>query len=214
MEKSKKCWQDQALKKMDQILEGLQINQPKAGDQAYFLKETVEVPPQTTKVISEVLDEKSQEVLHLRGIGMTYHPCTMYKVVKDNSTPLYKNRDIIQEPNDFGDVWTPPEKVTKQLDLSIYNLNKGKTTLQDQLSSTGATIKAVSTLDFPNKGFIRINDEVIYYNNKTDQEFLECQRGLESTTKAEHQKYNEIYLEENILKYDVSIYGFVRGGLG
>lgn len=214
MEKSKKCWQDEALKKMDQLLDIIHINKPKAGDQAYFMKETVEVPPLTTKVITEILDEKSQEVLHLRGIGMTYHPCTIYKVIKDTSTPLYKNRDIIQEPNDFGDVWSPPEKVTKQLDLSIYNLNKGKTSLNESLSSTNQVIRAVSTLEFPNKGFIRIDDEVIYYNDKTDQEFLECQRGMDNTTKAKHPKYNEIYLEDNILKYDVSAYGFIRGGLG
>lgn len=212
MTPDKKCWQDHLISLFTDLFNGIRRSNPGPNDTPYFKKETLEVPPQTTRILTEELDE-GQENLFLRGIGMSYHPCTNYKVLI-NGSPAYNNRDIIQGPNDFQDVWSPPLKVTKNVEISIINLNKGKTQLSEPLNESATEISVNSTKDYPDKGYLKVEDELIYYNSKNDNHFLECRRGEDGSQKAAHLKYKEVFREDNIIKYDLSIYGFIRSGKG
>ncbi len=77
----------------------------------------------------------------------------------------------------------------------------GTTTLNGAIISTSATtITVVSTTNFPNKGRIIIDSEVIIYTNKTSTTFAGCTRGAEGTAAATH--LNGTTATERNLVYD------------
>jgi len=61
------------------------------------------------------------------------------------------------------------------------------------LSSTATTINVESTLGFPDKnGYIQIDNEIIFYKEKTDTSFLECVRGTSALVLASIPKSNVV----------------------
>lgn len=77
------------------------------------------------------------------------------------------------------------------------------------LSSTATTINVESTIGFPDKnGYIQINDEIIFYREKTETSFLECVRGTSALVLNSIPKSNivltsstaEEHLNESVVK--------------
>ena len=65
--------------------------------------------------------------------------------------------------------------IQKYADIDFYekNLLKQNDTLAVSISDTDTTIVVNDASSFPAKiGYIRINDEIIFYSNRTDTEFL------------------------------------------
>ena len=64
------------------------------------------------------------------------------------------------------------------------NTNVTKTTeLTSRIERNNSTITVLNTVGFPdNNGLIRIGDEIINYESKTDISFLNCNRGFSGIT--------------------------------
>lgn len=75
--------------------------------------------------------------------------------------------------------------LTKYRDVDTYNVLKESTTLVNiETTSGGVTINVEDTFGFPEKnGYLQIQDEVIFYESKTDNSFLNCYRNVSYTTK-------------------------------
>lgn len=75
------------------------------------------------------------------------------------------------------------EKITQNLDKDIdidivFNL-RNSAVLKSAIDYIETTISVDSTEGFPdNYGLIQINDEIILYKSKTDNQFLDCVRGF------------------------------------
>ena len=85
--------------------------------------------------------------------------------------------------------------IQKYADIDFYekNLLKQNDTLAVSISDTDTTIVVNDASSFPAKnGYIRINDEIIFYSNRTDTEFLNCSRGVSGNTTL-----GDLYTESN-----------------
>jgi len=83
--------------------------------------------------------------------------------------------DYIPERDAYGFFWRPKKEVLPQ------------TTLTKSISATDQTIYVDSTKNWlHNAGFIKIGSEIIKYNGKTSNAFLNCVRGAEGTTATSH----------------------------
>ena len=70
-------------------------------------------------------------------------------------------------------------------DIDYYEKNvlNQTTTVNAFVSSTADTITVVDTSSFPKSGYIKIEDEICFYGNKTATDFLEVSRGVSGNTK-------------------------------
>ncbi|CAR63348.1 strucutural protein [Synechococcus phage S-RSM4] len=107
----------------------------------------------------------------------------------------------------------------KYLDIDFYekNLLKQNDTLAVSISDTDTTIVVNDASSFPTKnGYIRINDEIIFYSDRTDTEFRDCSRGVsgnttlgdlytasnfKSTEAASHNANSKVYNVSNLFLY-------------
>ena len=73
----------------------------------------------------------------------------------------------------------------KYLDIDYYekNLLKQNDTLTTSITNSDTTIIVEDAQSFPKKnGYIRIDNEIIFYATRTDTEFQECSRGVSGNT--------------------------------
>jgi len=70
-------------------------------------------------------------------------------------------------------------------DIDFYEKNvlNQTTSVTSFVQSTADTITVVDTSSFPASGYIKIEDEICFYGNKTSTEFLEVSRGVSGNTK-------------------------------
>ena len=71
-------------------------------------------------------------------------------------------------------------------DIDYYekNILKQNSTLTSDVSVSDTTINVVDATSFPEKnGYIRIGDEICFYKERTDTQFLEVSRGVSGNTK-------------------------------
>ena len=100
-------------------------------------------------------------------------------------------------------------KKNNLIDASIYNevdliipiTSVVSTKLKKELFFNDKLINVVSTDDFKNKGFLKINSEIIFYNKKTKTSFGEIKRNLFNSSK-------KLKYERNIFIYqkDISVW--------
>jgi hypothetical protein len=121
------------------------------------------------------------------------------------------------------------QNLTKYNDIDTYNreILQESTILTANVSETSNSIEVESTESFPKvNGYILINDEVIFYKEKTETEFLDCYRNVSGTTKLGdlYEKstiktvdYQDLdsgeYHTSNTIVYNVSnlfLYAFVK----
>ena len=68
----------------------------------------------------------------------------------------------------------------KYADIDFYekNILKQNDSLTADITNSDSTITVTDAQSFPKKnGYIRIDDEIIFYATRTDTEFQECSRG-------------------------------------
>jgi len=109
----------------------------------------------------------------------------------------------------------------RNIDYYTNNLLKGKSSLTTSLNANQTTITVEDATSFPEKnGYIKINDEVCFYKERTSTQFLEVSRGVSGTitlgdlynkssfvtTEAESHKVDSEVLNIS----DLFLYAFVR----
>ena len=73
----------------------------------------------------------------------------------------------------------------KYADIDFYekNILKQHDSLAATITDSDTTITVTDAQSFPKKnGYIRIDDEIIFYATRTDTEFQECSRGVSGNT--------------------------------
>ena len=123
--------------------------------------------------------------------GKTYSDYTVsYQYGDETQYEIYLNKEDLE--GDF--IANPNTKLTRQLFLSGFGDSN------DERRDT-TTVTVESTLGFPNRGVIFIDEEAIYYTDKTPNQFLNCQRGYIGVN-ARHKKgasvYGPYYIETKI----------------
>ena len=96
-----------------------------------------------------------------------------------------------------------PLDIAKNL-IDYYNVSHfrkhelvEKTQLLADVTLTDTTIAVDDTTGFPEKGYLKINDEIIYYGSKTETEFRDCIRGTSALVLTSI-PLSEILLENSI----------------
>jgi hypothetical protein len=78
-----------------------------------------------------------------------------------------------------GQVLDILENIDKYVKLDFITSYKSNTNLTESISFFENVIKVDSTFGFPDAyGLLKINDEIISYESKTDNEFINCYRGF------------------------------------
>ena len=75
--------------------------------------------------------------------------------------------------------------IQKYADIDFYekNILKQNDSLTVDITNSDTTITVTDAQSFPKKnGYIRIDDEIIFYATRTDTEFRECSRGISGNT--------------------------------
>jgi len=88
----------------------------------------------------------------------------------------------LESPGNPLDIIT---NLTTHHDIDNYekNLLQERTVLSSYLNSTATTIIVEDASSFPERnGYIKINDEICFYKERTQTEFLEVSRGVSGTT--------------------------------
>ena len=67
------------------------------------------------------------------------------------------------------------------------------TTLNGAITSTDTTINVVSATGLPSQGYIKIDNEIILYQNVSGNQLLNCYRGMVNTTAASHLTAASVY---------------------
>jgi hypothetical protein len=67
------------------------------------------------------------------------------------------------------------------------------TTLNGSITSTDTTITVVSAANLPSQGYIKIENEIIMYQNVNGNQLLNCFRGQANTTAAAHSSGVDVY---------------------
>ena len=69
------------------------------------------------------------------------------------------------------------------IDFYEQNLLKQHDVLANSVSSTDTTLTLLDASSFPSKnGYVRIEDEIIFYESRTDTQLLNCHRGVSGNT--------------------------------
>ena len=81
-----------------------------------------------------------------------------------------------------------PVDVIQNLD-EYYNIDRLNDLVESTTASSGITLDATvidvgNTRDFPKEGLLMIDEEIIYYKEKTQTQFRDCVRGFHATTKV------------------------------
>ena len=92
-------------------------------------------------------------------------------------------------------------RVYNEVDLIIPLNSFNSTKLQKELLFNDKSVKVYSTLDFKDKGFIKIQNEIIFYNTKTKNSFDNIKRSsFNSIKKLKYEK------NINIIQKDINIW--------
>jgi hypothetical protein len=75
------------------------------------------------------------------------------------------------------------QNLDKNIDIDVIFNIKTETTLIQNIGFNDSTIEVENTEGFPeNYGLIKINNEIILYTSKTNNQFLDCKRGFSGIT--------------------------------
>ena len=98
--------------------------------------------------------------------------------------------------------------IQKYADIDYYekNLLKQKDTLAVTVSSADTTITLLDATSFPEKdGYVRIDNEIIFYRNRTDTQLLECVRGVSGNTTL-----GDLYETTNFVSTEAAVHNANR----
>ena len=159
------------------------------------------------KTIGSTVELKSYSTVTINKEGEEYTPTEddVFAKTYSDYTVSYQYGDETQyeiylSKEDLEGVFiaNPNTRLTRQLYLEGYGDSN------DERRDT-KTITVESTLGFPNRGVIFIDEEAIFYTDKTPNQFLNCQRGYIGVN-ARHKKganvYGPYYVETRITDKD------------
>ena len=159
------------------------------------------------KTIGSTVELKSYSTVTINKEGKEYTPTKDDVFAKSYSdyTVSYQYGDetqyeiyLSQEDLEGEFIANPSTRLTRQLYLSGFG------DPNDERRDT-TTITVESTLGFPNRGVIFIDEEAIFYSDKTPNQFLHCHRGYIGVN-ARHKKgahvYGPYYVETKITDKD------------
>ena len=117
-----------------------------------------------------------------------------YQYGEETQYEIYLSQDDLE--GEF--IANPNTRLTRSLYLQVAGDSP------DERRDT-TTVTVESTLGFPNRGVIFVDEEAIFYTNKTPNQFLNCHRGYIGVN-ARHTKgaivYGPYYVETNITDKD------------
>ena len=105
----------------------------------------------------------------------------------------YQSLELKNQPLDIA------KNLIDYYNISHFRKNElvEKTQLSADVTLTDTTIAVDDTKGFPEKGYLKINDEIIYYGSKTKTEFRDCIRGTSALVLSSI-PLSEILLETSI----------------
>lgn len=85
----------------------------------------------------------------------------------------YESQELKNQPLDIA------ENLIEYYNISHFRKSElvEKTELSSDINDSVTTITVSSTKGFPDKGYIQIENEIIYYGSKTETQFKDCVRG-------------------------------------
>ena len=98
-----------------------------------------------------------------------------YGMMKTFIESYYEQQELRGQPLDII------SNITQYRNIDFYSKNilKEKTTLSSAVLASDTTITVNDATSFPDRnGYIRINDEILFYKERTDTQFLEVSRGV------------------------------------
>ena len=146
------------------------------------------------KTIGSTVEFKSYPAVVIDGNGETsvYEPedvfaktysdyAMSYQYGDETQYELYLNKDELQ-----GKIIANP---TTRLTRTLY---RSESAVPNDDRRDTKTITVESTLGFPSRGVVFIDEEAIFYKNKTPNQFLDCQRGYIGVDK-DHRHGSNVY---------------------
>ncbi len=155
-----------------------------------------------TKRISTLIESQLPEFI-----------ATEYELFGKFIKKYYESQEIQGGPLDVIN------NIQKYSDIDFYekNILKQNDKLSTTISSADTTITLLDASSFPkNDGYVRIDNEIIFYRNRTDTQLLNCVRGVSGNTKlgdlyenssfvttesAVHNANKEVYNVSNLFLY-------------
>ena len=124
------------------------------------------VSPESKSRVSDRLEEQMPQFIQEDYPDFIQFVKYYYKSLELKGNPV----DIIQNLDDY------------------YNIDKLNDLVESTTASSGVTLDSTvidvgNTRDFPKEGLIMIDEEIIYYKNKSQTQFQDCVRGFHATTK-------------------------------
>ena len=99
-----------------------------------------------------------------------------YSTFVDFIRAYYKSQELKGNPVDIVQNWD------QYYNIDRYEALVEETQLISTLTNTSTTVDVVSTVDFPEEGLVKVDDEIIYYNGKNSTSLLNCVRGFSGVT--------------------------------
>jgi len=105
----------------------------------------------------------------------------------------YQSQELKNQPLDIA------ENLIEYYNVSHFRKSEliENTTLSVNITETDTTITVADTTGFPEKGYIQIDSEIIYYASKTSTTFVNCVRGT-SALVLESIPFSEVLLKSSV----------------
>ncbi|QPB08260.1 virion structural protein [Synechococcus phage S-H9-1] len=121
-----------------------------------------------------------------------------YELFSKFVTKYYEQQELQGQPLDVL------SNLQTYADIDYYekNILKQNTTLSVDISDSVTTINVVDASSFPEKnGYIQIGNEICFYKERTDTQFLEVSRGVSGNTKL-----GDLYTTSNFVSTQASFH--------
>ena len=127
------------------------------------------MPAVKTKRISTLIESQLPEFISTEYELFSKFVQKYYEAQEVQGGPL----DVLSNIQKYADIDYYEKSLLKQSDSLVSNI-----------SDSDTTIDLVNAKSFPKKnGYVRINDEIIFYENRTDTQLQNCSRGVSGNTK-------------------------------
>jgi len=158
------------------------------------------LPNGTANSVKSIIHNLVGHVNGLEGV-------TPYNLTARNVATKKVNGDAFPERRSIAKIWKPIWEWLNELSGTDYTgenrpyvffidsendlhwhypYQKDTVFLTSAINSTQTTIPVNSTETYPERGVISIGDELIYYNSKSSNQFLECTRGYALSAATSH----------------------------
>ena len=143
------------------------------------------MPAVKTKRISALIESQLPEFISSEYELFSKFVSKYYEAQEVQGGPL----DVVSNIQKYADINYYEKSILKQND-----------TLAATITDSDTTITVNDAQSFPKKnGYIRIDNEIIFYATRTDTQFLECSRGVSGNTSL-----GDLYVESSFKTTEAS----------